>query len=143
MDAVAGTAGRGGVAGASAAAVVPNRPDSKRGARELLARPLDGWGVDGGVIDDARLRPTGLMSNAVRHGSGHITLRIGVEAGAVEVRVHDDGPDAPQVKQVGPASVGGRGLFIVECLADQWGSDRDDPGKSVWFRLATPSASGD
>jgi hypothetical protein len=30
----------------------------------------------------------------------------------------------------------GRGLFLVQSLADEWGYLRDPCGTTVWFRLA-------
>lgn len=56
----------------------------------------------------------------------------------------DDEPDAdPEVDErhitmyVGPAGAigAGRGLLLVEALADEWGVQREADGKSVWFRL--------
>jgi len=126
------------VTSAAAEAVVPNRPDSTPAARAFLSRLLDGWGVAEDVIDDASLLTTELLSNAVRHGSGLITLRVEVAGGEIHVRVHDDAAGLPSVENVDASSTGGRGLFIVECVADEWGSDPDDAGKTVWFRLQTP-----
>ena len=123
------------VTSATAEAVVPNRPDSTPAARAFLSRLLDGWGIPEEVIDDASLLATELLSNAVRHGTGLVTLRVEVEGGVVQVRVHDDAAEMPVVKDVDPTSTGGRGLFLVECVADQWGSDPDGDGKTVWFRL--------
>ena len=130
------------VTSASAEAVVPNRPDSTPAARAFLARLLDGWGVADEVIDDASLLATELLSNAVRHGTGLVTLRVEVEQDVVHVRVHDDAAGQPVVKESDPTSIGGRGLFLVECVADQWGSDPDDAGKTVWFRLKTENGDG-
>lgn len=44
--------------------------------------------------------------------------------------------------QVGPAgSIGaGRGLLLVEALADEWGVTMQTGGKAVWFRLAMADA---
>src|SRR4051812_16716589 len=120
-----------------AEAVVPNRPDSTPAARAFLTRLLNGWGLADTVVDDASLLTTELVSNAVRHGTGAVKLRVEVDNGVVEVRVHDDEADPPSVNHADPTSLNGRGLWIVECVADQWGSDPDDPGKSVWFRLTS------
>ncbi len=124
------------VSSAAAEAVVPSRPDSTPAARAFLSRLLEGWGLANEVIDDAALLTTELISNAVRHGAGTITLRVEVERGVVEVRVHDDASAMPEFNdRVDEASLGGRGLFIVQCVADEWGSDPNEPGKTVWFRL--------
>jgi anti-sigma regulatory factor (Ser/Thr protein kinase) len=60
----------------------------------------------------------------VRHGTGRVALRVEAEDGVVKVRVHDDDAEMPVVEDADLASVRGRGLFIVECLADQWASTR-------------------
>jgi anti-sigma regulatory factor (Ser/Thr protein kinase) len=122
----------------AAEALVPNRPDSTPAARAFLARLLNGWGLPESVIDDASLLTTELVSNAVRHGAGTVTLRVEVEDGVVQVRVHDDAAALPHVNNADPSSLGGRGLFIVECVADEWGTEADEPGKTVWFRLESP-----
>jgi len=133
------TDGQAGSSDVAAEAVVPNRPDSTPAARVFLSRLLDGWGVPDHVIEDASLLASELLSNAVRHGAGSVTLRVEVDHGVVQVRVHDDDPGVPAVRESDPASVDGRGLFIVQYVADQWGSDPDDPGKTVWFQLGTSS----
>ena len=127
----------------AAEAVVPNRPDSTPAARAFLMRLLRGWGLEEGIINDASLLTTELVSNAVRHGDGAVKLRVEVDNGVVEVRVHDDGVKPPSVNHADPSSLGGRGLWIVEAVADQWGSDNDNPGKSVWFRLSSPQGVDD
>lgn len=126
-----------------AEAVVPNRPDSTPATRAFLTRLLNGWGLPDEVIDDASLLTTELVSNAVRHGSGLVNLRVEVDDGAVNVRVHDDADGIPHADQAEPTSLGGRGLFIVECVADEWGSEPDDHGKTVWFRLKDPRQDGE
>src|SRR3712207_4756454 len=131
-----------GVTGVQTCAL-PIWPDSTPAARAFLSRLLDGWGVPDDVINDASLLATELLSNAVKHGSGLVTLRVEVEGGVVHVGVHDDAAGQPVVEDSDPTSLGGRGLFIVDCVADDWGSDPDDRGKTVWFRLRTPQGPDD
>jgi anti-sigma regulatory factor (Ser/Thr protein kinase) len=121
---------------------VPDRPASVPATRAFLARLLDGWGVADEVIDDASLLTSELLSNAIRHGTGTVELRVEVEDGLLHVAVHDQGHETPVVNHVGPASPGGRGLWIVQSIARDWGTDAagEEPGKTVWFELSTLQA---
>lgn len=123
---------------------VPHRPDSVPATRAFLTRLLDGWGVEGSVIDDASLLASELMTNAVRHGSGIVRLRVETDEGRLHVAVHDDLDKRPVVNHVGAASPGGRGMWIVESIAHDWGTDDDGdtPGKTVWFELTTVNQNG-
>ena len=117
---------------------VPDRPDSIPAARAFLIRLLDGWGIDDRVIDDASLLASELMSNAVKHGAGIVDLKVEAEDGHLRVGVHDANDTAPVVNEAGPDSSGGRGMWIVQSIAHDWGTDvdGDEPGKTVWFELA-------
>ena len=127
-------------------AQVPDRPDSIPAARSFLARLLDGWGVEDEVIDDATLLTSELMANAVQHGAGLVNLKIEVQDGLLHVGVHDDSVEGPVVNDPSPTRPGGRGMWIVQSIARDWGSESngDGPGKTVWFELkalpAQPSA---
>jgi anti-sigma regulatory factor (Ser/Thr protein kinase) len=48
----------------------------------------------------------------------------------------------PKGLHIGPAGsiAGGRGMLIVDALADEWGVAARSGGKEVWFRLRTPAA---
>ena len=118
-------------------AQVPDRPDSIPAARSFLARLLDGWGVEDEVIDDATLLTSELMANAVQHGAGLVNLRIEVQDVLLHVGVHDDSGEGPVVNDPSPTRPGGRGMWIVQSIARDWGSESngDSPGKTVWFEL--------
>lgn len=122
-----------------AEAQVPHRVDSVPAARSFLARLLDGWGVADEVIDDASLLATELMSNAVEHGSGVVHLNIAVHDGLLHVGVHDASVELPVMADVDEGSMKGRGIWLVQSIARDWGSDSsgDEPGKTVWFELTT------
>ena len=36
----------------------------------------------------------------------------------------------------------GRGLFLVQSLADEWGYEQESCGTTVWFRLAASARGG-
>jgi anti-sigma regulatory factor (Ser/Thr protein kinase) len=127
---------------------VPHRIDSVPAARSFLAKLLKGWDVSDAVIDDASLLTTELLTNAVVHGAGVVDLSIEVGDGVLHVGVHDDGTERPEVCDVSTDSVGGRGVWLVQSIAQNWGSESphgDEPGKTVWFELTTkrPSSNDD
>jgi len=118
---------------------VPDRLDSVPATRAFLTRLLDGWGIEDQVIEDASLLATELMSNAVKLGTGSVELRVEAEDGRLHVAVHDHADGTPVVSHAGTASPNGRGLWIVQSIAHDWGTDADgeEPGKTVWFELTT------
>lgn len=95
-----------------------------------------------GMIDDAKLLVSELVTNAVLHGRPDITLRLRLGPPSIGFSVHDDGPSIPSdvASAPDPEATGGRGLMIVDQLASSWGVVVSDPppGKSVWFRLDRP-----
>ncbi len=80
-----------------------------------------------------------LVTNAVVHGVGVISLRIDVEADAVRVEVADEG-NVSVAPSPEPGAHGGWGLRIVEQLADDWGVLAGST--RVWFRLSRPHPRG-
>jgi hypothetical protein len=120
-------------------AEVPNRRDSAPAARAFLVRLLDGWGVPEDVIGDAALLTGELMANAVKNGSGVVTLKIEANGGSLHVGVHDDEEAVPEADRTGTSHLDGSGLWIVESIARDWGTDESDvdTGKTVWFELKT------
>ncbi|GHJ35691.1 hypothetical protein Sm713_13000 [Streptomyces sp. TS71-3] len=63
---------------------------------------------------------------------------------ALRVEVHDTGDGRPQLRKAEEDEIRGRGLFLIDSLADDWGyGPRNGPGKSVWVEFkfsAAPSA---
>jgi anti-sigma regulatory factor (Ser/Thr protein kinase) len=121
-------------------AKLPHRVDSVPAARAFLTQLLHGWEVADEVIDDASLLTTELMSNAVEHGSGVVDLEIAVQDGLLHIGVHDDSVELPtQHKAASTSLEGGRGIWLVQSIARDWGSDSRgrEPGKTVWFELTT------
>jgi anti-sigma regulatory factor (Ser/Thr protein kinase) len=121
-------------------AQLPHRVDSVPAARAFLTQLLHGWEIADEVIDDASLLTTELMSNAVEHGSGVVDLEIAVQDGLLHIGVHDESLELPTQHDAASTSLeGGRGIWLVQSIARDWGSDSRDrePGKTVWFELTT------
>lgn len=94
-------------------------------------------GVDPTIADTAVLLTSELVTNAVTHGRGIVTLSIDCSSEFVEVAVGDDAPDAPVVQPDRPLAVGGRGMRMTAAMSSAWGvAPREgQAGKVVWFRL--------
>ena len=107
-------------------------------ARSFLRRshcPVHG---SPGVLDDAELLISELVTNAVRHGAPPITLHIACEGvAAFTARVTDTDPQQPELRHVGSQDETGRGIALVDLLSDAWGIDPVHDGKTVWFQLRT------
>lgn len=84
----------------------------------------------------AELLASELAANAVGVAAGEITVTAQCARGRFRVEVRDFGYGRPQASRPDPLDLGGgRGLMIVDQLADQWGVDEYLPGKTVWFEL--------
>jgi anti-sigma regulatory factor (Ser/Thr protein kinase) len=112
---------------------LPRSPDSISAARRLVNGHTTALGVQ--QREDAALMVSELVTNAVVHGVGAISLRIDVEADAVRIEVADEGNVALAPSPEAGAH-GGWGLRIVEQLADDWGVL--EGSTKVWFRLRQP-----
>ena len=76
-----------------------------------------------------------LVSNAVVHAGSDmpVQLRIDLGADSVHIEVEDGDPNPPRQRDAGPDDAAGRGLLIVDNLADRWGWDAlQAKGKRVW-----------
>ena len=77
-----------------------------------------------------------LATNAIRHAKSAFRLEVRRDDGVVRVTVSDDDPSPPrQVSGNTPSDPTGRGLLIVDALADRWGFHPEGLGKAVWAEL--------
>lgn len=108
-------------------------PESPRSARHR-ARDVCHGRTAADLTADVELVVSELVTNAVLHGSGGITLRIAFEDGAVLIGVHDEGPGGPAVHHLATQQERGRGMTLVAALAQDWGVSISEvgPGKEVW-----------
>ena len=112
---------------------LPRSPDSIGTARKLVNEHTTTLGFQ--QRQDAALMVSELVTNAVQHGVGAITLRIEAEPDAVRVEIADEGIVAVAPSPA-PGAHGGWGLRIVDQLADDWGVL--EGSTKVWFRLGQP-----
>jgi anti-sigma regulatory factor (Ser/Thr protein kinase) len=112
---------------------LPADRDAPARAREALRR------LTGGLGEEDQWRAavivSELVSNAVLHGAGS-PVEIVLDCGGSGVRgsVSDPGPGVERVRERAPGRAdGGRGLFLIDQLADGWGLVEDR--SRVWFEV--------
>ena len=117
---------------------IPSSPQAPGRARRAIER-LSG-GLDETVVEQLKLLATELVTNSCRHAAAKgdpIALVLAIDEGLVRLSVTDTGPgfEAPDTTP-NPDQEGGRGLFIVDAMADRWGVDNQG-GSRVWLELGT------
>jgi anti-sigma regulatory factor (Ser/Thr protein kinase) len=117
---------------------VRHEPASVALVRSRLAADLRAHQLADDSIEDAVLVTSELVTNAIRHtpDTGPIEVNWRVDESEITLRVIDSSAAHPERRKTPPVSPGGRGLAIVEALADSWGVDSRPSGKQVWARLS-------
>lgn len=110
---------------------------ARRWTADCLRRHLGDPPVVPDVIEDAVLCISELVTNAVHAGCSTLRVELAFGETAVRVGVLDDAPGEPTLRTPGGEDLHGRGLRLVEALAQRWGVDVLDRGKLVWAQLGT------
>ena len=123
----------------SAGIDLPPVPRSVTTARHVAVDLLRVWRAPHDR-DDAALLITELVSNVVDHvgGEASFTLELALADGWLRVAVVDGSSVLPVVRELSTARPRGRGLRLVQAIAERWGCEERDGGKRVWFDLAPP-----
>ncbi|OIK05691.1 ATP-binding SpoIIE family protein phosphatase [Streptomyces monashensis] len=118
--------------------VAQDEPDRITEARQHLRELLHDW-ASPDQVDSAVLLVSEMVTNVLVHTDTDALLLAEVtgEPGARRLRaqVTDTGDDLPHRRRPGELASSGRGLMLVELLADAWGVDPRGEGKSIWFAL--------
>jgi serine/threonine-protein kinase RsbW len=119
--------------------VLAARRTAPRAARHWIMNRVAASGVYGSENQVIELLTGEVVANAVVHGPEHGRIRVGirVDERGVLVSVTDESPATPVVRHPEPTAVSGRGMALVEALAQTWGVDHQKVGKTVWFLVAT------
>lgn len=110
-----------------------NDLSSVRHAREQLRILLET--NDSDMRDMATLLTSEVVTNALIHTTGVVTLSIQCKPGWVRIEVSDESNKEPQHKKVELTSTGGRGIELVDTISKDWGVNSHHDGKTVWFEL--------
>jgi CheY-like chemotaxis protein len=113
---------------------LPATPESAALARAFVERELRARERNA-VIGIATLLVSEIVTNAVVHARSAPRVSVATNGARVRVQVTDWGDGAVIMRDLGPMSLGGRGLHIVDRLADVWGTVSAPQWKTVWFEL--------
>ncbi|MFD9792656.1 SpoIIE family protein phosphatase [Streptomyces sp. NPDC059070] len=128
--------------------VAQNDPEALRSSRHMIRAAVRAWGARERA-DEIELAADELITNALMHTDGGALVTVRVLAGPerrMRVEVEDRSSALPRRREAGESGVSGRGLMLVDRLADVWGVESRGGGKCVWCefvvpeRGATPSA---
>ncbi|GAC1326755.1 MAG: hypothetical protein NVSMB25_26230 [Thermoleophilaceae bacterium] len=118
--------------------VVEGSLDAPFEARHVLADRL-GHRVDEAAFDDALVLLSELVTNCVRHGGARdgrpIRVSAVIESDLLHVEVSSSGPAFEHLPRgPHPDDPAGRGLNLVDALAERWGIEAELP-TTVWFEV--------
>ena len=103
-------------------------------ARRVVRRRLEGWQLDD-LLDTAVLLTSEVVSNVIVHTASAPAIGLARDGAGVRVTVVDESPVPPRRRWHSATATTGRGLQMLQELADDWGWDPRGAGKAVWFVL--------
>ena len=112
-------------------------PQSVARVRRFVADALDRR-YPRDVVFDCSLIASEMATNAYQHAGGS-PFRVGMrlDSGRVRITVEDTSTAPPSIPQPLDHDEGGRGVAIIDALADRWGADSLPGGKVVWAEVLT------
>lgn len=123
----------------SARLKVPAVPASAGETRHWAVALVREHGAEATATRTVELLVSEVVTNAVKYGAVADAIAVSLRCvdGSVTIRVTDDSTVRPVVRRARPRDLGGRGMELVERLADDWGVEVDPRrGKTVWFRVS-------
>ncbi|GAC1590973.1 MAG: hypothetical protein NVS3B21_08980 [Acidimicrobiales bacterium] len=116
----------------------PRRLASARRARRFVRSTVSSY-LPAEELDTVELLTSEVVTNAVIHAESSPVVEVAAEGGTVRVSVEDNGASWPMLKEVPHTATSGRGMALVDLMADAWGVERlDDDAKRVWFEVRGP-----
>ena len=117
----------------------PSAPSAARVKLEPLAdhvsRPL---------YDDTRLLVSELLTNSLKHATSgpldSFQVCLQLHDAKLRVEVIDGGPGFRHAIPAGEEEMAGRGLRLVDAIADRWGVRLGRKRTCVWFEIDLPEA---
>ncbi|MFJ2219514.1 ATP-binding protein [Streptomyces anulatus] len=114
-------------------------PAELAGLRSAVGSRLDHWGL-AGIVPEAQLCASELAANVIKHVGCGTRACLAVSMSGSRLRIEVSDPDVRSVPVLVTGADGeehGRGLVLVDALADRWGVAFRATSKVTWCELAT------
>jgi phosphoserine phosphatase RsbU/P len=118
-------------------------PASIKAARRFVVECVEQLGLR--CLPDVQLMVSELATNAVIHARSRFDLTLErVDPNIVRVEIRDFGDGTPRLSPQSNESDKGRGLLVVDLLAQAWGVENrpGGRGKSIWFTVSVTACDG-
>ncbi|MEU6404352.1 ATP-binding protein [Streptomyces sp. NPDC046985] len=105
-----------------------------RAAREWTRDHLEslGWTeADPETVDSVLLTVSELVTNAHKHAHSSAQMVLAWDNRCLHLAVHDASSEMPHPREPSPDSLGGRGMLLVDALADWWETRPCPHGKTI------------
>ncbi|RDG35062.1 ATP-binding protein [Streptomyces corynorhini] len=113
------------------------RPCELPGIRSKTANRLRLWGLEH-LKDDSCAIVTELLANVHRHADGRAVLLLQRWPDRLLITVSDRSRELPVVKEPDWTAESGRGMYVIEALADWWRAEPTATGKDIVASLMYP-----
>lgn len=119
---------------------LPSEPASVARARSFVRDTARGRSTS--VTDELELLASEMVTNAVMYAKTPFIIRVVCFEGTIRLEVEDASTTLPSPRRPGPTAPVGRGLVVVEGIADRWGVRAESAGKVVWAEIDDEGANG-
>ncbi|MEU9294142.1 ATP-binding protein [Streptomyces sp. NPDC048266] len=92
------------------------------------------------LVDSVVLAVSELVTNAHLHAHSAAQLILTWDEECLHVTVHDNSPRLPKPRHADDGALGGRGLLLLDALADDWQTRRCPRGKDVTACFQPPAS---
>ncbi|UQA91739.1 SpoIIE family protein phosphatase [Streptomyces halobius] len=112
--------------------------------RSALRRTLDQWRA-GEVAHNIEVAASELIANALTHTESGALVTVELLPGnlrRIRLEVEDRSSQWPRRRSPGETATSGRGLLLVDALADRWGAEPRGSGKALWCEFTVARSRG-
>ena len=120
---------------------LPPEPESPTRARRF-ARAQLADALPSDAVESVALLVTELVTNAVVHARTPLRVVVEPASDSVRIEVEDGSLREPVLRDRRVDEISGRGLQLVDVIADEWGVETTETGKRVWCVVSLASDEG-